>query len=135
MTGILFPVTMCSLLGYVIKNRRSFLPKCSGKNGGLQFVSVWTKFHQTFKRAMILRLPNFEPFAAPSKRLVGETKGDSSNQGQHYDMCLGAALAQNPGQVIAAGQGVNLPSFSVKRRTIHHLSVYLELVLAGISRT
>ena len=38
--GILFPFTLCSLLCYVIKNRRPFLQKCSEKNGGLQFVSL-----------------------------------------------------------------------------------------------
>ena len=48
-------------------------------------------------RAMRLRLPNFEPFAAPSKKGGRGTKGRGRDWGQHYDLCLGAALAQNPG--------------------------------------
>ena len=50
--------------------------------------------------AMRLRLPNFEPFAAPSNRVVGEPKGDGRDRGQHYDLCLGAALARNPGLIV-----------------------------------
>ena len=69
--------------------------KMIGKKGGLLF--LWPKFRKTFKKAMRLKLPNFEPFAAPSKRVVGETKGDGRDRGQHYDLCLGAALARNPG--------------------------------------
>ena len=67
------------------------------------FVSLWSQFHKTFKREMILSLPNFEPFAAPSEMVVGDRRAKVGTGGQQYDLCLGAALSQNPGLTVIYG--------------------------------
>ena len=43
-------------------------------------LSLWPKFHKTFRRTKRLRLPSFEPFAALSKRVVGEPKADDRDR-------------------------------------------------------